>query len=42
MKIIIRNTFMIEQKGMTFDHVIGYSLPIFSSFLKKDGRRKGE
>ena len=33
---------MIEQKGMTFDHDFGYSLVLFSSFLKKGGRRKGE
>ena len=32
----------IEQKGMTFDHVFGYSIPLFSSLLKKEGRRKGE
>jgi hypothetical protein len=27
---------------MTFDHDFGYSLPLFSSLLKKEGRRKGE
>ena len=33
---------MIEQKDMTFDHDFCYSFPIFSSLLKKEGRRKGE
>jgi hypothetical protein len=32
----------IEQKGITFDHNFGYSFPLFSSLLKKEGRRKGE
>ena len=32
---------MIEQKGMNFDH-FSYYFPIFSSLLKKEGRRKGE
>jgi hypothetical protein len=32
----------MEQKGMTFDHDFSYHLPLFSSFLKKEGRRKGE
>jgi hypothetical protein len=32
----------MEQKGMTFDHDFAYSFPLFSSFLKKEGRRKGE
>ena len=32
----------IKQKGMTFDHDFGYSFPLFSSLLKKEGRRKGE
>jgi hypothetical protein len=27
---------------MTFDHDFAYSFPLFSSFLKKEGRRKGE
>ena len=31
---------LIEQKGMTFDHDFGYFF--FSSFLKKEERRKGE
>ena len=31
----------IDQKGMTFDHDFGYSLSLFSSLLKKEGRRKG-
>ena len=31
----------IEQKGMTFDHDFGYSLPLFF-FPPKKGRRKGE
>jgi hypothetical protein len=26
----------IEQKGMTFDHDFGYSLPLFSSLLKEN------
>ena len=34
--------FTIEQKGMTFDHDFGYSLPLFSSLLKKKERRKGK
>ena len=34
--------FVIEQKGMTFDHDFGYSSPPFSSLLKIEGRRKGE
>ena len=33
---------MIEQKGMTFDHNFGFYFPLFSSLLKKEGRRKGE
>ena len=32
----------IEQKGMTVDHDFGYFLSLFSYFLKKEGRRKGE
>ena len=32
----------IEQKGMTFDHDFCYSLPLFYSLLKKEGRRKKE
>ena len=32
----------IDQKGMNFDHDFGYSIPLFSSLLKKDERRKGE
>jgi hypothetical protein len=27
----------IEQKGMTFDHDFGYSFPLFSSLLQKEG-----
>ena len=34
--------FWIEQKGMIFDHDFGYSFPLFSFTLKKEGRRKGE
>ena len=34
--------FRIEQKRMTFNHDFGYSLPLFSSLLKKMKRRKGE
>ena len=30
----------IEQKGMTFDHDFGYSLPLLSSLLEKEERRK--
>jgi len=33
---------MIEQKGMAFDHDFGYSFPLFSSLLKKEGIRKEE
>ena len=33
---------LIDQKGMNFDHDFGYSLPLFSSLLKKEGRRKGD
>ena len=38
--LIIRNTVykLIEQKGMTFDYNFGYYFPLFSSFLKKEGR----
>ena len=32
----------IEQKGMAFDHNFGYSFPLFSFLLKKEGIRKGE
>ena len=32
----------IEQKGTTFDRDFGYTFPLFSSLLKKEGRRKGE
>ena len=38
-KVIIS---VIKQKGMTFDHDFGYSYPLFSSLLKKEGRIKGE
>ena len=31
---------LIEQKGMTFDNDFGYSFPLFSSFLKTEGREK--
>jgi len=27
---------------MAFDHAFGYSFPLFSSLLKKEGRRKEE
>ena len=30
----------IEQKGITFDHDFGYSLPLFSSLLKKREEEK--
>ena len=33
---------MIEQKGMTFDQDFVYSFTLFSSLLKREGRRKGE
>ena len=33
---------VIEQKGMTFDHDFVYTIPLFSSLLKKEGKRKGE
>ena len=33
---------LIVHKGMTFDHVFGYSLTLFSSLPKKEGRRKWE
>ena len=36
------NFCMIDQKGMTFDHDFGCFFPLFSSLLKKEGRRKGE
>ena len=32
-----RDQMMIEQKGIPFDHDFGYSLPIFTSLLKKIG-----
>jgi hypothetical protein len=31
---------MIEQKGITFDQHFGYSFPLFSSLLKKRGKKK--
>ena len=31
---------MIDEKGMTFDNDFGYSLPLFSSLLKKRGKMK--
>ena len=39
MLIYIKRT---KLKGMTLDHDFGYSLPIFSSIVKKEGRIKGE
>ena len=33
---------MIEQKALFFNHDFGYSFPLFSSLLIKEGRRKGE
>ena len=30
----------IEQKGITFDHDFGYSIPLFSSLLKKREEEK--
>ena len=36
------SSFAIEQKGMTFDHNFGYCSPLFSSLIKKEGRRRGE
>ena len=30
----------IKQKGMSFDHDFGYSLPLFSFFLKKREEEK--
>ena len=38
----VEELLMIEQKGMTFDHDFGYSIPIFSFLEKKEGRRKRE
>ena len=32
----------IEQKGMTLNFDFSYSFPLFSSLLKKEGKRKGE
>ena len=32
----------IEQKGMIIYHDFGYSFSLFTSLLKKEGRRKGE
>ena len=35
--------FKIKQKGIVFPpHDFGYSIPLFFSLLKKDGRRKVE
>ena len=34
--------FTIERKGMPFDNDFCYSFPLFTSLLKKEGRRKGE
>ena len=31
---------MIEQKGMTKNHDFGYSFPLFSYLLEKEGRSK--
>ena len=31
---------MMEEKGMTFDHVFCYFILLFSSLLKKEGREK--
>ena len=31
-----------EQKGITFDHDFSYSFTLFSSLLKKEGRRTGK
>ena len=31
-----------KNEGMTFDGDFGHSLSLFSSLLKKEGRRKGE
>ena len=33
-------TYLIEQKGMNFDHDFDYFFPLFSSLLKKEERRK--
>ena len=33
---------LIEQKGMTLNHNFGYSFPLISYLLIKEGRRKGE
>ena len=41
-QILMSKSIRIEQKGMTFDYDFGYSLPLFSFLLKKEGRRKGE
>ena len=38
----LKVTPMIEQKGMTFDHDFGYSLTLFASLQKKEGKGKGE
>jgi hypothetical protein len=32
----------IEKKGMTLNHDFGFSFPLFSSLLNKEGKRKGE
>ena len=32
----------IAQKGMTFDHDLVISFPLFSFLLKKEGRRQGK
>jgi hypothetical protein len=36
------NICVLYKKGMTFDLDFGHSFPLFSSLLKKEGRRKGE
>ena len=36
------NRYGIDKKGMTFDHYFGYSFPLLSSHVKKEGRRKGD
>ena len=32
----------IEQKGMSFDHDFGYSFALFSSLVKKRGKKENE
>ena len=40
--VLLGAEFLIEQKGMTFNHDFGYSFLLFSSLLKIEERRREE